>query len=212
MRPRNELHPLGGVLVGVLLLPACDATPHAPDTSLGVAGRDNGTVTVPMKVDATMTWTVPGASAADCPDLIDPATGELFTAEGAGLGEATHLGRFEIAKLDHPTINLCGIFPPNPPLPSDADLTRSGEFELVAVDGSALSGTYAFFFAPPGREDEAFFTLIVEDGTRRFEGAIGTLDVDLERSGSAVCADPLCLVHAILEPAVFEGSLTIPRP
>lgn len=204
--------PLAAAVTAVVLLPACDDGTVAPDPSLGVFGRDDGTVTVPMKIDGTMTWTVPGATPADCPDLIDPATGELFIAEGAGQGEGTRMGRFEITKLDHPTINLCGIFPPNPPLPTDDDTARSGEFEFVAADGSALIGTYTFFLPPSGREDEAFFTLVVEDGTGRFQGATGTLEVDLDRSGSAACVDPLCLVHAILEPAVFEGTLTLPKP
>lgn len=196
--------------VAGLTLLACDDPPAGPEPALNTLGRDGGAVTVPMTVDATMMWVVPGASADDCPDLIDPDTGELFTAEGSGEGEATHLGRFEITELDHPTINVCSLLqePPVPPEPSD--LLRNGTFEFVAADGSAISGTYSFLVLPP--EQGGFFTISVEDGTRRFGGASGELEVDFDESGRSDCADPLCLGKATLDPAVFEGEITIPRP
>lgn len=211
----TQLASLGTALALLLTLPACDA-PVSPEAYLSQneLGRDNGTVSIEMKLEATLMWTVPGASAVDCPDLIDPATGQLFIAEGSGEGEATHMGRFQVAKLDHPTVNLCDILPPNPPLPSDDDLMRSGEFEFVAADGSTLFGTYEFFFAPPARIDEAFFTFFVEGGTHRFQGASGMLDLPppKPRSQPVVCADPLCLTKATWENVIFRGMLTLPRP
>jgi hypothetical protein len=205
--PRFTVVVLASALVA---LPACENTSMAPDLSMNAFGHDGGAVTVPMEVDATMVWTVPGATAADCPDLIDPETGELFTAEGFGEGEATHLGRFEITELDHPTINMCSTLqdPPVPPDPSD--LRRDGTFEFVAADGSAISGTYSFLFLPP--EQGGFFTLSVEDGTKRFAGAFGALELVFEESGVTQPSDPLFLGSATLDPAVFEGEITVPRP
>lgn len=196
-------------VAGFALL-ACNDTPAGPEPALNSLGRDGGAVTVPMTVEAAMMWVVPGASADDCPDLVDPDTGELFIAEGSGEGEATHLGRFEITELDHPTINVCSVLetPPTPPAP--ADLLRDGTFEFVAADGSAISGTYSFLFLPP--EQGGFFTLFVEGGTRRFAGASGTLEFVFGESGVTQPADPLFLTGATLDPAVFEGEITIPRP
>lgn len=197
-------------LAAVFALQGCDDAPVAPDPNLGALGRDGGTVTVPMKIDATMTWVVPGASAGDCPDLIDPETGELFVAEGSGGGEGTHLGRFRITELDHPTINLCSLLedPPVPPRP--ADVQRNGVFELVAADGNSVSGSYSFLSLPPDRG--GYFTLVIEDGTGRFEGASGELNVNFEESGRPQSEDLLSLGKATLEPAVFEGEVTLPRP
>lgn len=197
------------IVAGLMLL-ACNDTPASPDLSLNALGRDGGAVTVPMTVEATMMWVVPGASADDCPDLIDPETGELFVAEGSGEGEATHLGRFEITELDHPTINVCSVLetPPTPPAP--ADLLRDGTFEFVAADGSAISGTYSFLFLPP--EQGGFLTAFVEGGTGRFVGASGELEFVFDESGVTQSSDPLFLDVATLEPAVFRGEITIPRP
>jgi hypothetical protein len=180
------------------------------DPAFGVLGRDGGHVTVPMKLEAAITWNVIGASPADCPDLIDPSTGSLFTAVGVGEGRGTHLGRFEITKFDHPTINLCSFIgaPPAPPTP--ADLTRDGSWEFVAADGSTLYGSYSFFFT--GGAPGGYFDLAVEGGTKRLAGAQGSLTFLEEESGSAVAEDPLFLTTTILEPAVFDGTLTLPRP
>lgn len=197
------------IVTGLMLL-ACDDTPASPELSLNTLGRDGGAVTVPMTVDATMMWVVPGASADDCPDLIDPATGELFVAEGSGEGEATHLGRFEITELDHPTINMCSVLEDPPAPPEPADLRRDGSFEFVAADGSAINGSYSFLFLPP--EQGGFFTLFVEGGTKRFTGASGELEFVFDESGVTQPSDPLFLDGATLEPAVFEGEITIPRP
>lgn len=198
------------VLAVVVSLAGCGETPSAPDPALNALGRDGGTVTVPMTLDATMMWVVPGATAENCPDLIDPETGELFTAEGSGKGEANHLGRFEITELDHPTINMCSVLQ-DPPVPPDpADLRRDGTFEFVAADGSTITGTYSFLFVPP--EQGGFFTLFVEDGTRRFAGASGELEFVFEESGVTEPSDPLFLGKATLEPAVFEGDITLLRP
>lgn len=213
MRARRTL---GAIVAALLAVQACDDGPVSPeaDLSLDALGRDGGTVTVPMEVDATFRWIVPGATAADCPNLIDPSTGDLFTAEGFGKGEASHLGRFEVTKLDHPTINLCSILeqPPTPPEPSD--VTRTGAFEFVAADGSTLTGSYEFFSPGPDAPG-AFFTLIVEGGTGRLEGASGELEAIIEESGVPGPDDPadvLLLGTVTWEPAVLEGTLTLPRP
>lgn len=197
------------VVAGLTVL-ACRDAPSAPDPSLSSLDHSDGTVTVPAQVDAIIIWVVPGATAADCPDLIDPETGELFIAEGSGHGEATHLGRFEITELDHPTINVCSLLqqPPVPPAPSD--VLRDGAFEFSAADGSTISGTYSGLFVPP--EQGGFFTLFVEGGTRRFAGASGKLEYIPEESGMPQAEDPLFLTTTTLDPAVFKGEITIPRP
>lgn len=210
MLRRDHLIPALPVALVGLALAACDEALVTPDASLSALGRDDGSVTLPMEVDATMIWTVPGASAADCSDLIDPETGELFVAEGFGEGEATHLGRFDIAELDHPTINMCSTLQEPPVPPEPADLRRDGTFEFVAADGSTISGTYSFLFLPP--EQGGFFTLFVEGGTKRFAGASGELAFVFEESGVTQPSDPLFLGEATLEPAVFVGEITIPRP
>jgi hypothetical protein len=203
---------LASVIVAGFSVVGCEQ-PAAP-TSLPLGASQNGTeaVTVPMQITAVFDWTVPGASVTDCPSLIDPSTGQLFTAVGSGSGHGTHLGAFEIAQLDHPTINLCGILPPNPPLPTDDDTRRTGVFEFVGADGSSIDGSYTFFLAPPGREDETTFTMFVEGGSGRFDGASGRLEGDIARSGMAVCADPFCLQRATVDPAVFEGAITLQPP
>ncbi len=206
------------VAIAVLLAWACDGLPTLPEspaTGLSSAfGRDGGTVTVPMEVDATFMWTVSGATAADCPDLIDPSTGELFTAEGSGRGEATHLGRFEITELDHPTINLCSLLESPPALPDASDVTRTGVFEFLAADGSTIFGSYEFF-APIPPSPEAFFTFAIEGGTGRMAGASGALAVLPEASGEPGPVDPadvLLLGKVSWDPVVAEGEITLPRP
>ena len=57
----------------------------------------------------------------------------------------------------------------------------------------------------------AFFTMTVTDGTGRFEGAIGALEADLERSTFPFSDDPLFLEKATF-PVVLEGELILPRP
>lgn len=210
MSRRDRLTPALLVAVAGLALAACEGALLAPEPSANALGHNGGTVTVPMQVDATMIWTVPGATASNCPYLIDPETGELFLAEGFGDGEATHLGHFEITELDHPTINMCSTVqdPPVPPAP--ADLRRDGTFEFAAADGSSISGTYSFLFLPPERG--GFFTLSVEGGTERFAGASGELAFVFDESGVTQPSDPLFLSEATLEPAVFEGEITMPRP
>lgn len=202
-------------IVAGLTAPGCSEAPvTTPDPSTMALGRDGGTVTVPMRMDATITWVVPGATAADCPDLVDPSTGEVFTAEGSGQGEATHLGRFEIAELDHPTVNHCSLLESPPALPAPSDVTRTGSFELVGGDGSTIFGSYEFF-APVPPSAEAFFTFSVEGGTGRLVGATGELEVLPGQSGEAGPADPedvLLLGEVNWDPVVAEGEITIPRP
>jgi hypothetical protein len=176
-------------------------------TVAGAPGRDDATVSVPITLRLATSWSVPGASAADCPDLIDPQTGELFTAMGVGEGEANHMGRV-LFKAEHPTINLCSILEDSPPAPED--LMRTGQLELVAADGSAVTGIYHFLLVPP--ELGGFMTLVVEDGTGRFQGASGQLELNWGRSGVLDCgADPLCLDDVSLD-TYFEGTLSLARP
>ena len=192
-----------------VLIAACADTPAEPvtDQLLAVptydAGRDGGTVTVPMKIESRVVWTVPGATPADCPDLIDPSTGELFTAVGTTYGEATHLGHFTAATFDHPTINLCDS-------PTLDDVTRTGRFELVAADGSTLFGSYDFLFTGVPGTDYFYYT--VTGGTGRMEGATGTLTFLAEESGAAQLSDPLALGPVVIDPAIVEGELILPRP
>jgi hypothetical protein len=207
----------GIVLVGLVACESSDPTAlstgpavmEATGAAMAVApGRDNGGVSVPITVRAAVAWTVPGASANDCPDLIDPGTGELFKAAGQGTGRANHLGRVRVTRMDHPTMNLCPILEGLPPAPEG--VARTGEFELVAADGSTLAGRYEFLYVPP--ELGGFFTMTVLMGTGRFQGASGQLDFNWDESGEVMCSDPLCLEEATIDPVVFEGAIILPRP
>lgn len=213
---RLDLKTAGLTVVAALTLAACNETsdPLQPNAELNALGRNAGAVTVPMNLDATIMWTVPGATAADCPDLIDPSTGQLFTAEGFGQGEATHLGHFAIAELDHPTINLCSVLESPPALPARSDVTRTGSFEFVAADGSTIFGSYEFF-APGPASSGAFFTFSIAGGTGRLVGATGELEVLPEQSGQPGSVDPedvLLLGKVSWDPVVAKGEITIPRP
>jgi amidase len=210
--------PLAGLVV--LGLTACEpSNPTAlePDAALSSRAEavhgDIGTVTVPLSLTFSATFTVPGASALEhCPDLVDPQTGERFTAVGSGGGHGSHVGKFNFTRLEHPTINLCSLLLGVDPDPME-DLRREGEFALMAADGSTLAGTYAFLYIPPHLG--GFFTLFIESGTRRFEGASGELHLDWDRSGELSCGDDpltLCLAEATLDPAVFRGTLRLPQP
>lgn len=192
-----------GIASGCSEQPAEPTAQRAGAAPMFDAGRDGGAVTVPMKLESRVVWTVPGASPAYCPDLIDPNTGELFTAVGTGYGEATHLGRFTYATFDHPTINLCDA-------PTLDDVTRTGWFELVAADGSTLVGSYDFLFT--GVPGTGYFYMTVMGGTGRMQGATGTLTFVEEASGAAQLSDPLGLGPVVIDPAVMEGELILPRP
>jgi hypothetical protein len=179
----------------------------AQGTVAGTPGPDDAGVGVPITLRLATRWSVPGASAAECPDLIDPGTGELFTAAGVGEGHANHMGRVQF-RGEHPTINLCSILDNLPPAPED--VMRTGRMEIVAADGSTATGTYRFLLAPP--ELGGFMTLNVDGGTGRFRGASGQLDLNWEKSGGMDCGqDPLCLEEAKMH-TYFEGSLSLPRP
>jgi len=157
-------------------------------------GRGDGTVIVPVQVQMDLHYLVDQSAQARA--ACDPRPG---LAVGTGKGEATHLGRFEVIRMDHCSVDLAVT----PPL-----LDATGTFEWRAADGSRIEGTYAFLFLPP--ENGGFFTLSVEGGTGRFEGATGHLEFN-ERSGPVVCVDPLCLDGANWF-AVFDGWLSIPHP
>lgn len=185
------------VLALLVATPACGRDSFSPggtSASLaGPSGREDGMVTVPMAVRATLMWVVD--QGAEARETCDPRPG---LAVGTGEGEATHLGRFRVARLDHCSIDLA-VTPPV--------LDGSGEFEWVAADGSTIAGTYEFLFLPP--EQGGFFTMFVEDGTGRFEGATGRLDFN-PKSGPVECVDPLCLNGATWS-AAFSGWIAIPR-
>lgn len=208
------------VVVASFLLVACDGAPVQPEGELlNELSRDGGTVTVPMEVDATFMWIV------DTEDVPVECEGTPGLAEGFGSGEATHLGRFEVTKLDHCSVDIAAFLADiaglEPGDPGFFDvfvehLRRNGEFVFTAADGSTISGDYVIFLfaAGPGSTEfgeGASFTMTVTDGTGRFEGATGELEADLERSIFPFSDDPLFLEKTTF-PVVFEGELTIPRP
>lgn len=198
--------------IATLATTACDRTPTAPgenavstqteaaetgptQTGAAILGRSGSEVTVPVRLEATFVWNVDqsaGALAA-CP-------GTPGIAVGGGSGTGLHLGHFEATMLAHCSIDLL------PPVGLE-DISREGEFEFEASDGSTLFGEYAFLFLPP--EQGGFFSMQVEGGTRRFAGATGILE--FVGGDPTVCDDPLCLVNAVFEPTL-EGRLTLPKP
>lgn len=218
MRARR---PLGVIVAALLAFQACDDAPVSPeaDLSLDALGRDGGTVTVPMEVDATFMWIV------DTEEFLARCDGTPGLAEGFGSGEATHLGRFDITELDHCSVDIAAFqaavanLPPTHPDVQEAfvqHFLREGEFEWRAADGGTLSGSYVLFTIPAGPAtpefaEGAFFTMTVTDGTGRFAGATGELEADLERSTFPFSDDPLFLGKATF-PVVLEGELTLPRP
>jgi len=150
---------------------------------------------LPMQVQATLHWIVDQS-----PEALSVCGPRPGLAVGSGDGEATYLGHFDVMRADHCSVDLASI----PPL-----LDAVGSFDWSAADGSTIAGRYEFLFLPP--EAGGYFTLFVEGGTGRFEGANGRMDFDPERSGEVVCVDPLCLNGATL-PAFFSGSISLPRP
>lgn len=207
------------ILAGLTLL-ACSETPvTTPDLSTRALGRDGGTVTKPMHVDATFMWIV------DTEDVPPECEGTPGLAEGFGSGEATHLGRFDVTKLDHCSIDAAafladieGLAPDDPAFFTALvnHLRREGEFTLTAADGSTISGTYVTFLFATGPESTEFgqgasFTMTVTDGTGRFDGATGELNADLQRSTFPFSDDSLFLEKATF-PVVLDGEITLPRP
>lgn len=193
-------HALPTVLALLLITAACDGESFDPADATRPAlatanGRADGTVTVPMEVRATLFWVVDQSG--EALELCDPLPG---LAVGSGAGEATHMGRFQVLLLDHCSIDLA-VAPPV--------IDGGGRFEWAAADGSTISGTCAFLFLPP--EQGGFFTILVEGGTGRFEGATGQLDFNAAQGGLVECVDPLCLNGATW-PTVLTGWISIPRP
>lgn len=183
---------------------SCDEvqSPTAPvgettqgQTRLAALGSDGAAVTIPVRLEATVVSNVDQSASA-----LSACPGTPGIAVGEGSGTGTYLGTVTITKFDHCSIDL------RPPVGPE-DLRRRGEFIFEAADGSALSGTYAFLFLPA--EQGGFFSMQIEDGTRRFAGASGELEfVDGEVT---VCDDALCLDNAVFKP-ILAGTLTLPRP
>ncbi len=157
-------------------------------------GRSGPGVTVPVRLQMKTVHNVDQSAEAlaAC-----PGTPGLAVGEGSGTG--THLGRFEITRLEHCSIDL------QPPVELE-DISRTGEFTFETPDGSTLYGTYEFLFLP--FEQGGFYSVFIEGGTQRFAGATGSLD---GRGDPVVCDDPLCLVNAVWKPTL-TGTLTLPRP
>lgn len=210
MSPFRSSSPSLVAFTGLLLLGCTDAPSTAPEAiapelSLHSQGRSGDAVTVPLKADATFMWIV------DTEDFPAECEGTPGLAEGFGSGDATHLGRFEITRLDHCSIDAeaflaeVGALDPEDP---DFDekffaillehIRREGDFTFTAADGSTISGTYVLFIfaAGPGSTEfgeGAFFSMSITDGTGRFDGATGELEADLERSTLPTNEDALFL-------------------
>lgn len=198
--------------IATLATMACDRTPTAPgdevvstqtgvaetvltETGAAILGRSGSDVTVPVRLETTFVWNVDQSA-----EALAACPGTPGIAVGGGSGTGPHLGSFEATILAHCSIDLL------PPVGLE-DISREGEFEFEAPDGSTLFGTYAFLFLPP--EQGGFFSMQVEGGTRRFAGATGVLE--FVGGDLTVCDDPLCLVNAVFAPTL-EGRLTLPRP
>lgn len=209
---------VAAIVAGLAAL-ACTDSPISPEPSLNSLGDDDGTITMPMQVDATIMWIV------DTEGFPPECEGTPGLAEGFGSGEATHLGRFDITMLDHCSIDVAGFLADTQGLsPEDPAFfaalvehaRREGAFTLTAADGSTLSGSYAQFLftsEPGGTEfaDGATWTMTITGGTDRFEGATGELEADLERSTFPFSDDPLFLEKTTF-PVVLEGEVTLTRP
>lgn len=189
--------------IAALATTSCDTarTPSAPDeasvnTQSLAFGREGSEIELPVRLEATFIWNVDQSA-----EAVAACPGTPGIAVGSGSGTGTHLGAFEITKLDHCSVDLL------PPVGLD-DISREGEFELEAPDGSTLVGTYAFLALP--MEEGGFLTMTIEGGTGRFTGATGGLDL-VSAPGPTVCDDALCLENAVFLPTL-EGVLTLPRP
>jgi hypothetical protein len=174
--------------------PPDDAT--AEEAPLAALGREGGAITLPVRFEATFIWNVDQSA-----EAVAACPGTPGIAVGGGSGTGTHLGAFEITRLDHCSIDLV------PPVGLE-DISREGEFKFEAPDGSTLFGTYAFLAIP--MEEGGYLTMVVEGGTGRLRGATGSFDV-VSSPGPTVCDDALCLENAVFLPTL-EGVLTLPRP
>ena len=178
------------------LTTACGETPVALDDRTALEPsltRVGDRVVTPMSAELTVVWNVD--QSADALAACAPRPG---LAKGEGSGHGTWLGAIRVERMDHCSIDLTTV-PPT--------VDGNGVFELEAADGSTLFGTYVFLLLPP--EAGGFSTLTIEDGTGRFEGAEGVLDV-VAGLGELSCGDPLCLTDATLA-AELEGWISLPR-
>ncbi len=201
---------------------AADAASDAESAPLEAHGRDDGAVTVPMKIQfrSGSFVVVPsgdpripaGTTTDDCP--VGEANPELGLPAGFpngggvvvfhGTGEATHLGRFEIVQTQ------CAIqfFPATDPPFVNLDLWS----RITGADGSEMftRGPYATVgsFTPPSVPRPIFD---IVGGTGRFEGATGWVPQSV--GGEATCTDAsgFCL-EGTFTGGTTEGELTLPRP
>lgn len=200
---------------------AADAASDAETSSLEARGRDDGAVTVPIKIefDGGSFVVVPlgdpripaDTPTGDCPvgegnpDLGLPAGfpngGGVVVIEGTGT--ASHIGRFDVVQ----TRCAAQFFPAtDPPFVNFDDRTR-----LTAADGSRLFSETDYLPTPftppsvprPGAE--------IVGGTGRFAGAAGHLSLAEETEVTCTDATPFCLAGTFVGGAV-EGELTLPRP
>lgn len=184
-------------LIAVLAATAgCGDTPLALDSTTAIvpsAARVGGHVITPMSAEITVVWNVD--QSADALAACAPRPG---LAVGEGSGHGTLLGQFRVVRMDHCSIDLTTT-PPT--------IDGNGDFELQAADGSTIHGTYVFLLLP--LEAGGLATLTIEDGTGRFGGAEGVLDVT-DGLDDLTCGDPLCFTAATLT-AQLEGSIALPR-
>lgn len=221
VRPFAALGRAALCALGLTVL-ACNENPVTPDTASSTAlGRDDGTVTVPIKIQFREGSFVvvpfgdpripPGTPKENCP--VGEANPELGLPAGFpngggvvvshGTGEATLLGRFEFVQTQ------CAVqfFPVTDPPFVNFDVRST----LIAADGSRIfvRGPFARIGLTPPSVPRPIFNVI--GGTGRFAGATGSVpqSVGLE----ATCTDDsgLCLT-GFFTGGVTEGEITIPLP
>lgn len=221
MSKRRILSAAVVVMVTGLTVLACNEQPVMPDTAMStVLGRDDGTVTVPIKIhftegsfvvvpfgdpripSGTPTETCPVGEANPALGLPAgyPNGGGVAVIEGTG--HATHVGRLDVVQTQ------CAVqfFPAtDPPFVNFA--LRS---TITAADGSQLFIRADFATTPftPPEIGRPVFEIV--GGTGRFEGATGS--VPASRGGEVTCTDAsgLCL-EGIFRDLSTSGDLTLPR-
>jgi hypothetical protein len=210
------------LIIGLVLIGACDEGPAAPDPALDALGHDDGTVTLPMEIhwgEGTFVVVpfddprVPDDTPVEnCPDdgQANPELGlPAGFPNGGGIvisrgdGQARHLGHL----TEFSTRCAVQFFPATDPPLVNFDLRGT----VIGADGDRIFVRAPFAktgFTPDGVPDPQ---VEVVGGTGRFEGASGQLTPT--RGLEVTCTDDsgLCL-EGTWSGGFVEGEITIPRP
>ncbi len=163
------------VILGSLLLAACQQTSGGVNTVSPVAPTSLGVAAPERPMQATFVWTAIGVqSAGGTLSTFNErcSVPSLFVVSGAFEGEGTHLGRFH------------GVSSHGGQGPTYGD----GIVSITAANGDRLDGTYGGGTAVGGVLHD---TVVFTGGTGRFEGATGGGDENGVAAGNPLAGAPI---------------------